>query len=508
LMPTYEIDGPGGKTYSIEGPPDMSRDQVVAAIKRRLPQQQETAAPPWLEQAKDIGRGAVHGLARGIEELPQQLPFHRLRQAATTITGALPGGYGPEAQAQKYVDQPHTPAGKATEHVARAAPTAPLQPGGLITKGVTTIGAGLGEYGGEEAARAVGLPPSVGGAIGGILGGGATGAGAQLTAEMKARKLLPSSEAVRDYSKGMYNLVEQHGLTIEPTEVQTFAAGLRANLDRVYMTDLGGKTGYTAADRIEKANGDLAVIMDEYRNLGTIKPNAGPNYSSAQIARDDIIQWIGNLQQNQVVSGDPAFTSLVWQQARDAWRVHAQLETLDKVLQSGEWRKLSSGQGHNLNAMRQQVRKIIDNDSLARRYTPEQRVQMAEIVEGTLAQNALRFVSAFAPHGAVSSLPAIAIGAVTHDAWYALATAGTAEMAYLLRKLLDKRSVDLLRDTIREQAPNFVNPERAARARLLAHNYGTTPQGQRFLAPGRISVGAVRGALAAGAESPLSEDQQ
>jgi hypothetical protein len=142
--------------------------------------------------------------------------------------------------------------------------------------------------------------------------------------------------------------------------------------------------------------------------------------------------------------------------------------------------------------MRQQIRRIIDNDNVGRRYTPEERVQMAQIVEGTLAQNVLRLGAAFAPHGAVSSLPALAL-AVGHGAVPALLAAGAAESFFLLRWGLEKRSVALLRDLIREQAPQFVGAPRRARAQLLQ--------------PGRVSVGAARGVLGAGAGSPLAEGQ-
>jgi transposase len=39
-MPTYEITGPDGKTYSIDGPEGATREQVIAAIRRRLGVQQ------------------------------------------------------------------------------------------------------------------------------------------------------------------------------------------------------------------------------------------------------------------------------------------------------------------------------------------------------------------------------------------------------------------------------------------------------------------------------------
>ena len=35
-MPTYQITGPDGRTYSIDGPAGATREQVIAAIRRQL----------------------------------------------------------------------------------------------------------------------------------------------------------------------------------------------------------------------------------------------------------------------------------------------------------------------------------------------------------------------------------------------------------------------------------------------------------------------------------------
>ena len=45
-MPTYSIQGPDGKTYSIDGPPNATREQIIGAIQARMQQQQQPAAQP------------------------------------------------------------------------------------------------------------------------------------------------------------------------------------------------------------------------------------------------------------------------------------------------------------------------------------------------------------------------------------------------------------------------------------------------------------------------------
>jgi hypothetical protein len=56
-MPTYSIQGPDGKTYSIDGPPNATREQIIGAIQARM-RQQPTAQP---ERAPGILESGIGG---------------------------------------------------------------------------------------------------------------------------------------------------------------------------------------------------------------------------------------------------------------------------------------------------------------------------------------------------------------------------------------------------------------------------------------------------------------
>ncbi len=75
-MPTYSIEGPDGKTYSIEGPPNATREQIIAAIKRRVPelanfqaQTPEPKEPGVFDEGgvlKEFGEGVVGGVFEAV----------------------------------------------------------------------------------------------------------------------------------------------------------------------------------------------------------------------------------------------------------------------------------------------------------------------------------------------------------------------------------------------------------------------------------------------------------
>ena len=67
-MPLYSIEGPGGKTYEIEGPENATRDQVIQAIQTKLvPEQpsEEDALESYLQSRADYANANRTALGRG-----------------------------------------------------------------------------------------------------------------------------------------------------------------------------------------------------------------------------------------------------------------------------------------------------------------------------------------------------------------------------------------------------------------------------------------------------------
>jgi hypothetical protein len=67
-MPLYSIEGPGGKTYEIEGPENATRDQVIQAIQAKLTPEQpsaEDALEDYLQARADAENAKRTALGRG-----------------------------------------------------------------------------------------------------------------------------------------------------------------------------------------------------------------------------------------------------------------------------------------------------------------------------------------------------------------------------------------------------------------------------------------------------------
>ena len=501
-MPVPRFDdlppGPGG---------GVPRFDDLPAGKNEAPIDPVTMPPDLTgrEYAKDIGRGIVRGGAQALEAPPFQPPgtagqfVQSPGETAEAIEGAK--GTGPAAFTAKHVAPPQTTAGQYAEPITAGALTAPLQPGGPITKAVTTIAGGAGAKAGADLAGELDMDPGAGAVVGGAVGGAVGGFGSAEAAAARARRpsILPNSEMNRQASKAAIHAVERSGTVLDTSAVSDFlmrrpitlengqtATGFLDAAKKMFFTPQRGGVALDAAKQIEDAGGDLATVMNVHGSLGTVKPIEGPNYAAAVWARQQIRDWVGS--NPKMVSGDPQFAAN-WARHRDTWRVHSNLEEIEGAMQSAEWRQMSTGQGSNINTIRQNIKRILDNDSMARRYTPEARQQMAHIVEGDLARNSLRRVAGFAPHSAVTAVPAL-WELTMHGTGAATGFIGVTFLAHFLRDRLEQRSLNQLLDIIKVGSPLHTPAMQAARARLMVP---------------RTAVSTARGALAGGPLAPQDE---
>ena len=213
-------------------------------------------------------------------------------------------------------------------------------------------------------------------------------------------------------------------------------------------------------------------------------------HEAAVIIRPQIREFIENLEQHQLLAGDPdaaQYVSQLWQHARDTWRVHAKLSEVEQAAEAATTRKMATGRGMNWNTFRQEFKKILLNDDKTRGYSPEAVEKLEQIVRGTLVQNTARIGSAMAPQrGVLGAAPALFAGAMGGFEPASI-VAGIGEASHLLEGYLTRRQIKQLEDLIKREsplAPKQTLPDRST------------------IAP----AAALRSQMAAGGDSPLRID--
>ena len=482
---------------------DFPEGTASDVIDRVMKQYASDHQPPSTlgDVATSFGRGVVKG-AIGLAGLPGDVSnmVGRGVEKAGEFLGAKPvpvpelGGGPPsssditqkvEGVAGKF-EEPKTTAGKYAQSVGEFVPSAFVGPGGALTKAATTVAGGLvAEAGGEFAPEGW---EQTGRFAGGLIGGVGAGVGAAETAERSLGRQLPGQAENYKAAKASYDMIKKAGVKIDPNAVNTFLGTVEQDLQSNFITRAGeGREIFPAMDKAK--DGDLAELMDLHTRLGKVKPNRGELYEAAVTVRPQIREFIENLQQPQLLTGNPQFVSQVWQHARDTWRVHAKLSEVEQAAEAATTRKMATGRGMNWNTFRQEFKKILLSDDKTRGYSDEAVNKIEKIVRGTVAQNAARYGSAMAPQrGVLGAAPAaFALAAGGIEPAGIVATIG--EVSHLLEGYLTNRQIKQLEDLIKRKSP--LAPKQ------------TLPDRSTI-----VPAAALRSEMAAGANSPLAQSGQ
>jgi hypothetical protein len=183
--------------------------------------------------------------------------------------------------------------------------------------------------------------------------------------------------------------------------------------------------------------------------------------------KDEITDYLDSL-------NDPVADSL--REGRDAYRRASAAQSIDDASTRAARRAASTGSGGNeINAMRQNLRSILDNPRKARSFKPEELEMMEQVVRGTADQNVLRRLSRFAPSsGGLSAM--LGIGGTMASPAIALPVMAVTELAKGAGERSTRATIDALMQSI---APNRV---------LKPGDQGMTPVIRALLA-GRTASG-------------------
>lgn len=487
-MPTYSIDGPDGKSYSIEGPEGATREQVIAKIKEKQPQPEQSSA------AGDFVKSIPTGMARTAADLArgEQIESEQRAMAFTDKPDAGPKvPTGDEVAPALGLHQPEGRAGRFGQTLGEFAanPASYLGPGSAALKaGGMTASALASEAGGQLTEGTKAEPFAR--IAGAVVGGGGAGV---VAAERQAAKIsagLPSTEAIKQSGQDAYKAVADARLWATKESVDALYSNIENSLDAELIVPNSAPRTYRALEQLknETTRGDVAQLMSVRQKLGNIKPMEGTDYAAAAHVRNAIDEFIETLSPTNVAAGDPKFTAETLKGARASWRSYKELELLERIGEEAEHRSASTGGGPNkINAIRQNIRKILDSDTKSRGFSSAAKEQMERIVLGTWATNSTRWASQFAPTGVISTGFGVLAGEAAGPG-VGTAVAGGGLIARYLGEYLTKRQLRELEDIIRAESP-------------IGQGAVTAPT------PGLITGSAARGA-AAGTTSALSQNHQ
>lgn len=387
-----------------------------------------------------IGRDALRGL------LNREREEHPVRSTVTEVAGAVPaaftgvGALGRAAQGGSMLAR--TGAGATIGAVQGA-----------------TYGFGSGEGGFDERAKSAGTGAALG-AAGGfaapVIGKGVqrgAGAIANRAANKATVATAPTVDDLAAKSTALFQQADNMGVVVKSAPYQNFAANLQTTIAREGVDAQVTPSSAAALNRVvsEAASGQ-PVTLQQIDTVRRVVQNAAgstdPNERRlASMMLGQIDDFIDNLAPNDLASGASADVGPVLRQARNLWGRMRRTQMIDEATEKAVRRADSTGSGGNTNnAIRQNLRAILDNPNKRRGFSDVELGAMEDVVRGTPSQNALRLLGKLSPQGnglmlaanfgAAAFDPMMLTGTAVATGAKALADRGTQQSANLARALV------------------------------------------------------------------------
>lgn len=255
-MAVYEIEGPDGKVYTVEGPAEGGPAGQMAS-----PSPAVSAAT---ETAKTLGAGIYGGLTsipRAIGAAGDWLEkkFPTPEWTKTPVPGGKVIGETDEAIRQAL--HPETKPGQVASRVLEAGVGALMGPGGLAAP-VRSAVVGLSSGAGAEVGRAVDPENPLLALAGGLLGGGV----GSVATMAKTNKELLAREALKNVSpkdlaiaKQRQVLAEQAGIPINLSQAMPQAS----NIDTMVEALASSRHGTKVTDQLRKQPSQIAFGVED-----------------------------------------------------------------------------------------------------------------------------------------------------------------------------------------------------------------------------------------------------
>lgn len=358
-------------------------DEIASGIAATvgLPGDQPAMEGDWSQRydtALDKARGVQHAAK----------DQHPVAYGAGQVAGAVaPALVAPEAFGANFV--------------ARAPTLTSAALRGAGTSGAYGAVTGFGEGEGGVGNRGVGAVK--GAAMGAALGAGLGASGRAAQDLLNPAVQSTASQAAQTTANNLINNVNQQAVQFEPAAIQRLAQTIRGDM---HTYGLRQRLQPRASGVMEEVDAIANNPNPTWQDLELLRRIAGrvfdpTNHSENEATRriiDHIDNFMDNITPADVVAGNGPQTAQTMNDFRANWSSYRKADLLEDAVTRAQDRASSTGTGGNVvNAVRQNLRKILDSPKLSRGFTEHELDAIRQVVRGGAFGNLARMAASFAP---------------------------------------------------------------------------------------------------------------
>lgn len=292
--------------------------------------------------------------------------------------------------------------------IAGGVATAVALPGAAVSslpRAVATSGAmgaaegyGSGEGANDRIGRAL-----MGGAVGLAIPAAMSGLGAvgRRLVRGKAVPDAPTSAELEAARDAAYDAVDKSGARLSPQATMDMQDRVLNRLSQEQLSERRNPLAHSMAEDVLSLDMPMVSEVERLRQIiGSDvagAADAGERRLGVSMKRE-ISDFLDNVQPSDFVGGDGTAAAQGLRAGRSAVQRLAKEDAITQALAKGERNAAASGTGGNeVNAMRQQIKAILNNPKARRGYSPSEIQSMEAIARGTLPLNAMRMIARLDP---------------------------------------------------------------------------------------------------------------
>lgn len=442
-MPSFTIDAPNGKSYTIEG---ENAQGALAALQKHIGaagNPQPSATDAITDIPGEIGNAANEALTniKGIANRGGQGPIEGLMTTGKAALGI------PQLLMSPITGTARSVLGHGLEQATHAAGT-------VIAPEIATKEDRQKNY--ETAKGDVDLA---------MTALATKRAGALTPAARPAPKVeAPTVEELRTSATKNYESPEVKSLEVKPTVIRNFGEAAEMALTNEGFDPAVAEKTYTLLRNLQKVpessvitGGNINTLRKLFGKLATDALGTSEGAAASKVI-GHLDEALAKVPKSEVIAGDINAAASKLEAARGDYAAASQAEGIDNKLVSAQLRAASNNSGQNVaNTIRQNLRNTVDptKPKEGRGLRPDELEQAQTIVEGTGPQNAMRTAANY-----LGKLQGTAIGAVTGSLFGPVGAAVGAALpstaGFMLKSLANRMTIkqaEKLSEMIRSRAP-------------------------------------------------------
>lgn len=225
-----------------------------------------------------------------------------------------------------------------------------------------------------------------------------------------------SEDAMGKIAQGRYDALEQMGFKFKNDPFVADMNDVAKNLRAAGYTASGFPKIKGAIEELTSSTQpkDWAELQALRKIIRSAQKSIDPDEKRlGSILLDRFDDYLMNVDQTKVETGNTKVMSKTWGEARDAYSKMKKSEIFTDMLEEAKLDKSKFTQSGAENSMATQLRQLAKNDKRMAMFTSEERDAIRKAAEGDNAQYLLKFFGKFAPTGVITG--GVAGGITYHD---------------------------------------------------------------------------------------------